>query len=49
MEKPKRTISIRQPWVELILRDERKAEYRSRPTKIRERVHIYGSSGRGGL
>ncbi|MBI4768802.1 MAG: ASCH domain-containing protein [Deltaproteobacteria bacterium] len=38
-----RAISIRQPWVELILLGKKKAEYRSRPTKIRERVYIYAS------
>ena len=38
-----RAISIRQPWVELILRGKKKAEYRSRPTNIRERVFIYAS------
>src|SRR4029453_4731460 len=43
MEKIERAISIRQPWVEQILRGEKKAEYRSRPTKIRERVYIYAS------
>jgi len=38
-----RAISIRQPFVELILRGEKKAEYRSRPTLIRERVYLYAS------
>jgi hypothetical protein len=38
-----RAISIRQPWVELILQGKKKAEYRSRPTNIRERVYLYAS------
>ena len=38
-----RATSIRQPCVELILRGKKKAEYRSRPTRIRERVYIYSS------
>ena len=38
-----RAISIRQPWVELILRGVKKEEYRSRPTRIRERVYLYAS------
>jgi hypothetical protein len=42
-QKLERAISVRQPWVELILRGEKKAEYRSRPTRIRERVYIYAS------
>src|SRR5437868_6906819 len=44
MEKILRAISIRQPWVELILRGEKKEEYRSRPTTIRERVYLYASA-----
>lgn len=43
MKRLLRAISIRQPWVELILRGDKKAEYRSRPTRIRERVYIYAS------
>ena len=43
MNKPVRAISIRQPYVELIFRGEKKAEYRSIPTNIRERVYIYAS------
>ncbi len=39
----KRAISIRQPFVELILRGDKKFEYRSTPTKLRERVYIYAS------
>jgi hypothetical protein len=38
-----RAISIRQPYVELILRGEKREEYRSRPTNVRERVWIYAS------
>ena len=38
-----RAISIRQPFVELILRGKKKAEYRSIPTRIRERVYLYAS------
>jgi hypothetical protein len=36
-------ISIRQPYVELILQGKKKSEYRSRPTNIRERVYIYAA------
>ena len=38
-----RAISIRQPFVELILQGKKKAEYRSVPTRIRERVYLYAS------
>lgn len=38
-----RAISIRQPYVELILLGVKKREYRSIPTNIRERVYIYAS------
>lgn len=38
-----RAISIRQPYVEAILRGEKKIEYRSRRARIRERVYIYAS------
>ena len=38
-----RAISIRQPWVEMILRGIKTKEYRSVPTAIRERVFIYAS------
>ncbi len=41
--KPTRALSIRQPYVEMILRGIKKAEYRSRLTHIRERVYIYAS------
>ncbi len=36
-------LSIRQPYVELILRGKKKIEYRAIPTKKRERVYIYAS------
>jgi len=39
----KRAISIRQPWVEQILRGIKKKEYRDIPTNIRERVYLYAS------
>jgi hypothetical protein len=38
-----RAISIRQPYVELILRGEKREEYRSRPTNIRGRVYLYAA------
>ena len=38
-----RAISIRQPYVEQILRGIKKIEYRSRPTNIRESVYLYAS------
>jgi hypothetical protein len=43
-----RAISIRQPYVELILQGKKKFEYRSQPTSIRERVYIYASLNLGG-
>lgn len=36
-------ISIKQPFVEQILRGIKKREYRSQPTKIKERVYLYAS------
>lgn len=41
--RPTRAISIRQPYVELILRGVKKNENRGRPTKLRERVYIYAA------
>lgn len=38
-----RAISIRQPYVELILRGIKQREYRSRPTNIRGRVLLYAA------
>jgi len=43
MQPIQRAISIRQPWVELILSGEKAAEYRSVLTNIRERVYVYAS------
>jgi predicted transcriptional regulator len=37
----KRALSIRQPLSELILRGEKTLEFRSRLTRIRERVYLY--------
>jgi hypothetical protein len=42
-----RAISIRQPYVELILRGAKMAEYRSRLTRIRERVYLYAARSPG--
>lgn len=41
--KPTRAISVRQPYVEMILRGIKKSEYRSQLTHIRERVYLYAS------
>jgi hypothetical protein len=46
-EKLERALSIRQPYVELILRGKKKAEYRSRATHIRGRVYLYAGLKRG--
>lgn len=37
----RRALSIRQPYVEMILRGIKKAEYRNRPTKVRGLIYIY--------
>ena len=42
-----RALSVRQPYAELILRGEKTVEYRSRPTKIRERVYLYAAKRPG--
>lgn len=42
-----RALSIRQPYAEMIMRGEKRIEYRSRPTNIRGRVYIYASSTPG--
>lgn len=42
-ERLQRAISIRQPYVEQILRGAKKREFRSRPTRIRERVYLYAA------
>jgi hypothetical protein len=36
-------LSVRQPYAELIMRKEKNIEYRSKPTKIRERVYVYAA------
>jgi hypothetical protein len=42
-----RALSIRQPYVEQILRGIKKIEYRSRSTRIRERFYLYASKTPG--
>ena len=42
-----RAISIRQPYVESILKGSKKYEYRSRPTQIRGRVYLYAAAKPG--
>lgn len=44
---PRRALSIRQPWAELILRGKKTIEVRSRAVKIRGPVCLYASAGRG--
>lgn len=44
MREIRRAISIRQPLVEQILRGQKKFEYRSVKTNIRERVYLYASA-----
>ena len=41
--KPLIAISIKQPFVELILQGKKKREYRSMPTNITGRVYLYAS------
>ncbi|MSR31166.1 MAG: ASCH domain-containing protein [Gemmataceae bacterium] len=43
----RRALSIRQPYAERILLGEKKIEYRSWPTVIRERVYIYAAKTAG--
>src|SRR5260370_33192296 len=38
-----RAWSIRKPYAELIMLGKKKIEYRSKPTRIRERLYIYAS------
>jgi hypothetical protein len=38
-----RAISIRQPYAELILRGQKKNEFRSRPTNVREQIYVYAA------
>lgn len=45
---PTRALSVRQPHAEAIMRSVKTIEYRSAPTKIRERIFIYASLGRYG-
>ncbi len=42
-----RAISIRQPYIEMILLGEKTIEYRSQPTRIRGRVYLYASQTPG--
>lgn len=42
----RRALSLRQPWAELVMRGEKKVEYRNMPTNVRERVWIYAGEGR---
>ncbi len=41
-----RALSVRQPYAEMIIRGEKKIEFRSRRTHIRGRVYIYASKQR---
>jgi hypothetical protein len=41
-----RAISIRQPFVEQIMRRTKKFEFRSIPTNVRGRVYVYASKGK---
>ena len=41
-----KALSIRQPHAEAIMRGAKPIEFRSRPTHVRGRVHIYASLGR---
>ena len=44
MDAPRRALSIRQPFAELILRGEKRIEYRTRATKlVGERFYIYAA------
>ena len=43
MAKIVRALSIKQPFVEMILRGDKTKEYRGRATNIRERVYLYAS------
>lgn len=36
-------LSVRQPFAEQIMIGEKKIEYRSKPTNIRERIYVYAS------
>jgi hypothetical protein len=49
MKPPLRALSVRQPFAEMILAGTKKVEYRTVPTRIRERVYIYASRKPGPL
>jgi hypothetical protein len=42
-----RALSVRQPYIELILSGRKTIEYRSRRTNVRERVYLYASTFAG--
>jgi hypothetical protein len=42
-----RALSIQQPFAELIMAGKKKFEYRSVPTRVRERVYVYASKRPG--
>lgn len=42
-----RALSVRQPYIELILAGRKTIEYRSRRTNVRERVYLYASTFAG--
>ncbi len=44
-----RALSVRQPHAEAIMRGVKPLEFRSGPTNLRERIHIYASLGRYNL
>lgn len=45
-DKSLRALSVRQPWAELIMLDEKQIEYRNYPTDVRGIVYIYASATR---
>jgi len=47
--KPIVALSVRQPYAEMILRGEKRIEYRSRPTHRRGTVYLYASQSAGSL
>ena len=44
---PRRALSIRQPFAEMILRGKKKIEVRSFPTNVRGPMYLYASLTRG--
>lgn len=42
-----RALSVRQPYAELIMREEKRVKYRSKPTRIMERVYVYATKRPG--